>query len=403
MLARKYFVLLTAGTLGAAVWLGYSAERHVMDAAGSQPVTVQSVVRRAMAPKSRTEPIDKLNRLRHGAGRSRATPRESAECWQIIRGFSVDDVKAALAEIPQKPSRAVNETLISMLFFRWAQIDPEAAARESMRPQYVASYSAIISVAAAWADRDPEAALRWGATADSRLARNVIENTAGKMRALRSPEDGIKTIMEFPAALDGVTRMLVQEGSGTEEARRKLISQLAALPDPKALNLYLNRLAWDLANRDPEAARALIGEVEKSGLSEEDIANLRGSVLSFLRRIELQETADWMQQIDSKATPQEQQSHFGNWAVSEPEKAAAWATQAGRADLVAELVKKQSMSLLRSNWQPGVEESSNSPWVNGILSQYQAWRRLDAPAADAWLQTMPTDIRNHLSQDHATR
>ena len=83
MLAWKYRLLLAAGALGLATWLGYRAERHVMDAAGSRPMTIQSVVRRAMAPKSRTEPIDRLNRIRHSAGRSQPTPRECAECWEI--------------------------------------------------------------------------------------------------------------------------------------------------------------------------------------------------------------------------------------------------------------------------------------------------------------------------------
>ena len=403
MLAWKYRILLAAGTLGGAIWLGYSAERHVMDAAGNKPVTLQSVVRRAMAPKSRTERIDKLNAIRHTAGRSQPTPRESAECWEIICGFSPDDVKAALAEIPQTPSRAVNEMLTGMLFFRWGQMDPETAAREATQPPYAEKYVAILSVATAWADRDPEAALRWAATVESRLAKNMVGNAAGRMLALRNPEDAVKIFAEFPGAKNGVIATLAREASGTAEARRKLISRLAALPDPSPLKQYLQQLGWTLVYNDPEAAQSLIGEVEQAGLSPEDIAQVRSSVLSYQRRNAAEKTADWMQQLDSKATPQEQQSHFSQWAVNEPEKAAAWASQKGRTDLVAEVVKKNSINLLRSNWQPDVQESSSSPWVKGVLVQYETWRKLDATAAEAWLQTMPTDIRKHLSQDHATR
>jgi hypothetical protein len=403
MLAWKYRILLAAGTLGLAAWAGYSAERRVMDSAGNQPLTFQSVVRRVMAPRSRTERIGRLNELRHLAGRSQPTPRESAECWEIIRGFSVDDVKAALAEIPQTPAREVNGMLIGMLFFRWGQMDPETAAREATQAPYAENYTAILSVATAWADRDPEAALHWAATVESRLAKNSIGNAAGKMLALRRPEDALKVFAEFPGARNGVIATLAREASGTEEARRKLISQLAALPDQTALRQYLQQLSWTLAYNDPKAAQALIGEVERSGISQEDIATVRSLVLSYVRRSAAEKTADWMQQLDAKATPHEQQSHFSQWAVSEPERAAAWASQEGRADLVAEVVKKGSLGLLRSNWQPGVDESSNSPWVKGILSQYETWRKLDASGAAAWLQTMPTDIRNHLSQDHATR
>ncbi len=403
MLAWKYRLLLAAGALGLATWLGYRAERHVMDAAGSRPVTIQSVVRRAMAPKSRTEPIDRLTRIRHSAGRSQPTPRECAECWEIIRGFSVDDVKAGLAEIPQTPAREVNGMLIGMLFFRWGQMDPETAAREATQPPYDENYMAIASVATAWADQDPEAALRWAATVESRLVKNSIGNTAGKMLALRSPAEAVKVLTDLPVARNGVIAALAGEASGTEEARRKLISQLAALPDPSMLQQYLRQLGWTLAYNDPEAARSLIGEVERSGIPEEDIARVRSTVLTYAGRTAAEKTADWMQQFEAKATPEEQQSHFSQWAVNEPEKAAAWASQKGRADLVAEVVKKNSLGLLRSDWQPGVRESSNSPWVKGVLTQYEAWRKLDATAAAAWLQTMPIDIRNHLSQDHATR
>jgi hypothetical protein len=403
MLAWKYRILLATGTLGAALWLGYSAERHVMDAAGSKPVTFRSVVRRAMAPKSRTERIDQLNRIRHTAGRSHPTPRESAECWEIVRSFSADDVKAALAEIPQTPSRAVNEMLMGMLFFRWGQMDPETAAREATQPPYAENYMAILSVAAAWADRDPEGALRWAATVESQLAKNTVGNTAGKMLALRSPEDALKALTELPTARHGVVITLAREASGTEEARTKLISQLGALPDPWALKQYLNQLVWSHVYGHPEAAESFVAEMERSGISEEDIANVRKMTLDYVRRSAPWEAANSMLSPDSTATPREQQAHYSNWAVREPEKAAAWASQEGRTDLVADMVKQQSLNLLRSNWQPGVDESSNSPWVTGVLTQYEVWRKLDANAATAWLQTMPTDIRNHLSQDHVTR
>ena len=293
--------------------------------------------------------------------------------------------------------------LIGMLFFRWGQMDPETAAREATQPPYDENYMAIASVATAWADQDPEAALRWAATVESRLVKNSIGNTAGKMLALRSPAEAVKVLTDLPVARNGVIAALAGEASGTEEARRKLISQLAALPDPSMLQQYLRQLGWTLAYNDPEAARSLIGEVERSGIPEEDIARVRSTVLTYAGRTAAEKTADWMQQFDAKATPEEQQSHFSQWAVNEPEKAAAWASQKGRADLVAEVVKKNSLGLLRSDWQPGVRESSNSPWVKGVLTQYEAWRKLDATAAAAWLQTMPTDIRNHLSQDHATR
>ena len=75
MLGWKSKLVLVAATLGIASWVGYRAERRSMDAAGKPATTFRSVVRHVMAPKSRKESFDRLNLLRHAAGRSEPTPR----------------------------------------------------------------------------------------------------------------------------------------------------------------------------------------------------------------------------------------------------------------------------------------------------------------------------------------
>jgi hypothetical protein len=403
MLSWKYRILLAAGTLGLAAWFGYSAERHVMDAAGSKPVTIQSVVRRVMAPKSRTGQIDKLNELRHAAGRTHPTPREIAEFWEIIRAFSIEDVKAYLAEIPPPPSHPVNHLLLQMLFYRWAQTDPEAAAMEAMQSAYDQGSYAILSVVTAWTARDPEGALRWAAGPDGR-GMGFFADSAGRMLVVHDPEHALElAAKEFPWALSSVLDALARRAAGeTVESGAKLISQVAALYGPAGLDDYLSQLVSSVARTDQEKAGLLIDAAEKAGASERMIQVLR------IRSTHQEEPWDFNQAMDasfgtgSRMSEETQHSIYLSWVERDTNKVVAWATEAGRSDLLAEGVKKQSVALLRSAWHPAIG-SSGGHYSKSVLTQYAAWQKLDAPAAEAWLQTMPMDIRTHLSTDPATR
>lgn len=81
--------------------------------------TLRSVVRRALTQNSRTEAMERLNAIRHTAGRLSLTSNEEAACWELVRGFSVEEVKAFLAGLPTNVKRPANDALTAMLFFRW--------------------------------------------------------------------------------------------------------------------------------------------------------------------------------------------------------------------------------------------------------------------------------------------
>jgi hypothetical protein len=359
-------------------------------------------MRRAMAPKSRTEKIDKLNQLRHLAGRTGPTPRETAEAWEIIRALDIEDVKACLAEIPQTPYRHVNSMMTEMLFHRWGQLDPIAAAEVAIKPPYSESnYSSpILAVATAWAERDAESALRWVVTLDpNSMAQGPVRNIAGHALAIQDPEHAIqKALTEFPHALSGVIGTLGMRRDTSDEARRK---ELQALPERVHVQKYLNQLRWAFANEGPERVASLIAVVEGAGISPEDLQRFKKDLEDSATRADRRQAMEKMIAPGSTASGHDKQRAFSSWSANEPEAALAWIREKGDIGMLAETVKQSSDSLLRSNWQPASSPTSN-PWEKGIVSHFNVWREMDAASADAWLQSAPSDIRQHLTQDHAT-
>ncbi|WP_035601418.1 hypothetical protein [Haloferula sp. BvORR071] len=403
MPSKKAIALLAASTLAITTWAGYRAECRVMDSAGNKPITLQSVVRRVTAPKARTQQIDKLNELRHRAGHSQPSPDETAAAWKIIRAMSAEDVKAYLEEIPMEPRRRVNEALISMLFFRWGQLDPEAAAEMAGQPAYNNLYT-IAFVATAWADHDPEGAMRLADKSGRGFVQQTVGNAVGKMLVQQDPATALeRAIAEFPAtAVNGVAKALADRPGETEESRRATLLRLAGLTNNgQALTYYVRALASRVAT-NPELSQSLLAEIDRSGLPEERLAEIKNDLkYSFYRH----EPPVKITEVDSSLPEARQNATYSSWSINEPDKAIAWAAQNGRADLVENAVKQQSMSLLRTNWQPGVRDERGSPYVKGVIQQYEAWRKLDAAAAETWLKTMPSDMRKHLSSspNDATR
>ncbi|MCW1914133.1 hypothetical protein OJ996_11135 [Luteolibacter sp. GHJ8] len=401
MFSRKYLLLSAAGILGAAIWIGYRAECRVMDSAGNKPLTVQSVVRRVTAPREQIARIDRLNRLRHTAGRSQPSPREKAEAWQIIREMRLEDVKASLAEIPPESVYPANRMLVEMLFSRWAQLDPEEAARTAMEPPYKEQFAPIRAVAAQWGSRDPIAALRWAGTHPTPgVATNLISESAGRSLAMQNAETAIQTVAtEFPYALYAVVETLSRRGDVGDEVRRR---HLAALRKNGSLvSTYLEGLINRSTVQDPEKREKMIALAESAGIGGELIQEFRMDIERRSQITDYTQMTEGLLGPGSSAALETQRDRYRQWVSIDSEKALAWVQKSGREDLIVEQVKSRAGEMLLSSWQPG--DSSASFWETNVRGQYEAWSKHDAAAAEAWLQTMPLDMRQFLTSHDARR
>ncbi|WP_035601422.1 hypothetical protein [Haloferula sp. BvORR071] len=391
MPSKKTIALLAASTLGVATWAGYRAECRVMDSAGNKPITFQSVVRRVTAPKSRTQQIDKLNAIRQRAGRTAMSAGDTKTAWEIIRALTAEDVKACLDEIPLEPPRNVNQALVRMLFFRWGQLDPQAAAEAAVQAPYARDSNLILAVATAWADRDPEGAMRWADKLGPGAVQNVVGYAGGMMLMQQDPATALeRAITEFPGALNSVAMALATREGETEESRQVTLLRLAGLKNNRqALNYFLQGMALP-SRKDPGIGPSLLAEIDRSGLPADRIASIKSSLDSCLAHYVPPQPGT------NGAQPVTNEDYF-RWSYRDPAKAFAWAEENGRTDLLEPQVKREAMDLLRSSWQPGVRQEVRNPAVKSVVQQYQGWQRLDPAAAEAWLKTMPADLRKHLS------
>jgi hypothetical protein len=396
----KSKLVLVAATLGIASWVGYRAERRSMDAAGKPATTFRSVVRHVMAPKSRKESFDRLNRLRHAAGRSEPTPRELQQCWEIIRGFTVEDVQAYFAEIPDGLRRPVNGSLATMLFFRWAQMDPEAAMNAARQPPYAEDRMAQVVVSGAWVERDMEGAMRWVKTNGSDFNKMVIGSGAGRMMAIQDPENALaRATAESPSTLQGALLTLTEQLSSSKESRQKLFELLAGMEDSKLKRLSLNQLMWYYADGDRDAALAAVGELEESGLLPEQLETFRKDVLRTVMYDRPKEQLEWLTRPGANIEGMTQLDAYASWVSRQPNEAIEWATQNGKVDFISDIVKRQTYESVRGGWQPG--DSLRGQWENTLRVQIDTWKQHQPEAADAWLQSLPGDIRGHLTTAQA--
>ena len=349
-----------------------------------------------LEPESRSTAIERLNRLRHAAGRGAPTPREAAESWEIIRGFTVEDIQAYLAELPPSSERGGNLGLINMLFHRWGQLDPAAAAKEAMQPAYKENRNLLHTVMVAWADRDLDGMMRWAAADNSDEARRAVSNVAGRLLVVQDPKTALaRAAAECPEAASGVLYALAREMSGTPESRREFVELATGKVDPQEWLRCLKQFASICSERDPEGAIGVVSELEGMGLPADQVAAFRDYAVSNSTLRSPEAALDQMLLPESNIPPEKQLSAYRNWAASEPEAAIAWAQRNGKPDFVGETVKQRALDLLHTGWQPGVNDEK--PWIKGFLTHFDAWKRQQPDAAAAWLQTMPSDVRGRLN------
>ena len=391
MFSWKFKLLLIAATAGLATWSGYREERRAVDA-GARKTTVRTMVKRLTTPADQRAGLDRLEALRLAIGPGYPSRREVAEMWAIIRAFSADEVHAALEAFPEAGGSHGSQTLLNMLHYRWAQLEPEAAAQAAFQAGDKVDYSRFMAILGVWAERDPDAAVAWARQSGSSYAENHF---ATRFQAKRWVAEDPATALdraraEFPMALPNVCSELVAKLSGSPESRKQLYALLAdgtsGGPEHQAMQQFARKLGWPGA----PTQEVILAEMAEAGFPAMLVDAYRHSSMPVAFR----EPKEQLE--DPAVTGQGRQYVYGRWAQSEPDKALAWAEARGDAGLLAAAVAQQADQLLETAWSPGREEQS--PWGASLQKQFTVWKRMDPQAADTWLAAMPGDVKKLVAQ-----
>ncbi len=256
---KSKLLLLAAAGVAVAGWSGYHSERRAMDAAGAPQATVRTIVKRLITPAAKRANTDRLENLRQTIGRKHPSGHEAAPLWAVVRGFSVEEVKTALEALPKETSRPVNDVIADMLCYRWAQLEPEAAAAAALASGDGSRRFVFYTILSAWSQREPEAAIRWGRASGHPMARGAAMQVAARQGATDDPATALsRAKAEFPDAMPYVLRVL-EDKLSRSPAMGKMDDAAQAIGnigDSDLRQSAIERFDYVWSQRDPAAAAA---------------------------------------------------------------------------------------------------------------------------------------------------
>ena len=187
--------------------------------------------------------------------------------WQLIRGFTEEEVKAAFRELGGWGKNITMSTEATMmLFYRWGELDPVAAnarAKELFPKGFTGFREAVI---AAWIKQGGGAAA-WNAVRDETemwaCTRSVQGEVAEMLVASLSDQDDATAFREVRrlddencGAAGKLCRLRAGKACATAESRAAFLAAAADHPEPYVLGCAREWLFREWARNDPEAARA---------------------------------------------------------------------------------------------------------------------------------------------------
>ena len=336
---------------------------------------------------------DKRERLKSLLAQPEVSRQASLEAWSIIRGMTMDEVEEALANARSQPDAGQSELQTMMLYFRWAQLDPEAAIHASMTDRNPGFEAAVMDAAlTAWMKRDPEAAYRFA------VDNKDLSEVAPMMLARLLVGGGMTTALEKADQLGGELRKRVLKEFATaagsdEESRRAFLDGLARHGTEQERVYAASALVLRWSESDPGAALTATGELEAASKSQSS---------DIFRR--------WMQRDPSAAivwsvehpgvlADATRVTAYQRLTSDNPEQAAvALAVLEKEPGFLASAVKRLQSTYDREGWSPyGNDTRLLAVTTTALRTHFQRWQELDPAAASAWKETLPTRLQANLT------
>jgi len=322
-------------------------------------------------------------------------PRVFAKVWSAIEGFGESELLEATDIIKGVTDLKLKGALHSLIYSRWAELNPSAAIghlEEGPKNQsYWVGCSNVLSI---WAESDPEEALKWiqqkekaGELLTNRYRDRVLNHCGDifKTLASRSIDEAFEKMneLEYPfrsRALDGMASGLKDPAD-----HRRLLDLTESLGERERDRAH-DRIFGNWVQYDARSAVAYIDGMEPGDQKESLEAKLKKSWLSK----DPQKAADW---IVGRATGENRgravTEIVRKWGAQDPQKVAAWLRE--RSFEVSDSNKTAlALNLMYGSpeegvsWAAAIEDPKMK--AKSFGDSFRIWRSKDQERAELFLK-----------------
>lgn len=383
-------LLLMAGACVA----GFMGYHRGFETALEKPMIGKSRVTGDRHAEHRETRSDKMSRLRSLRGRSERSHAAMIESWRIVRNFSIDEIRQALADMSPGHEGNSSALLTTMLYYRWAEIDPQAALESAIqRDDATTVFGAAMT---AWVNRDPEAAYRW-AKSKPELADKATLYDRIVARALSNdtPAGALdKASAEGDAMRRSVGNVLAGKMCATPEGRAAFLAELTKRgPDELVAGKIQMLTAW--GRDDPKGA---LEGMTGLGLDPRTAAAKRETILSSWARLDPALALAWMAGKPDALPLEKRTQIFTTWVNEDPAAALEHFDTLGNEPGFGEAVMAK---LLLANGHATLNPSTGSgSWIernrSNLQTCYRRWAVQAPEAAAIWQDGLDPDLRKEL-------
>jgi hypothetical protein len=308
--------------------------------------------------------------------------------WEKIRSLTLPEVKEAMELIVATKGKAPTDTLKSMLYARWAELDPEEAMVAVAANSGEIDFSAPGRFALwTWLQRDTAAARDW-ANKNPELAKQLsVHAMLSDLLANETPEAAMeKAALLGKEVLQCTLTDLSTKMAMDEESHAEFMDLLEKFPaDQRQKMLEHFALTWCAS--DP--AKGLAGL--KDLIPDEGARNkLRDRTLDRWGRSQPAETLAWMDSHPQDAAIGKQAFVWRGWVEKRPGDALAWLESHGEDVVLAETIVRHLQSHGAND--PFSRAASAQRQAEGLRRSYQVWSRAKPEEAAKWLATADPKI-----------
>ncbi|HET6409942.1 MAG TPA: hypothetical protein VFG14_18780 [Chthoniobacteraceae bacterium] len=357
--------------------------------------------------------------------------RKQTALYSYAESLDASKMPGAVNEAMQLPIQHRNAAL-AVLFARWAELDPEAAAKyANLLPKSANPAMLRRAAMTAWTEKDMDGALAWARSLEKGEARNDTLSLIAGALAKRDPNAAMQMVKdnfaprEAGSAYESVfaawaesdfaAAMVAAQGITDPQLRARVLRATLSKrtdSDPKGVleavrTSKVSDLRWNVGNnalnrwmeRDLTAARDYVLGLPNGEMREMQVRQ----VAQEMARRDPQEALTWIDSIPEGDREEAIEGLFSSWANKDPNAAiqAARALPEGRVqeNAIAQLVQ----NLIESDSTTALELLKDLPEgaarQNALSNVSYRWARIDPQAAANWYITnVPENQRGSMHQ-----